>query len=105
MVTARQAAGFRPSLSPAAASQESCRDLALSYPRSAGIAAFLSPGEVGRKDQTCQRTLSKESGGSGYREEPQGSRVTQKKQGFWSQSRGLRSKPSSASFLTIGKDV
>ena len=37
---------------------------------SAGITVFLSPGEIGRKDQTCHRTPSEVSGGSGYREEP-----------------------------------
>lgn len=34
MVTARQPAAFQPSLPPAPAFQESCRDLALSYPLS-----------------------------------------------------------------------
>lgn len=47
MVTARQPAGFWPSLPPAAASQEPRRGLAMSYPLSTGIASFLPPGKWG----------------------------------------------------------
>lgn len=59
MVTARQPAAFRPSLPPAPAFQESCRDLALSYPLSAGITAFLSPGKLGEKIRLANRHFQK----------------------------------------------
>lgn len=47
MVTARQPAGFRPSLPPAAASQEPRRSPAISCPLSAGTTALSSPGKLG----------------------------------------------------------
>lgn len=77
MVTARQPAGFWPSLLPAVASQEPCGDLAPGYPL--GWHHF-NPGEVTRKDQTGHWAPSKESRDNGYREEPQDSSLKQKKQ-------------------------
>lgn len=59
MVTARQPAGFRPSLLPAAAPQETCRGLAISYPLSAGIAEFLSPGKLGEKIRLANEHFQK----------------------------------------------